>query len=82
LLQTPIGPWPKDERLNEIGRFSQMVLDQDAEGYILFIANTLGWTREEILVYLAMLRREIRSAKHHAYYLQRVVWARKPENDS
>lgn len=74
----PLGAWPKDEKMNEMGRFAQLVLEQDPEGYILFMANTLGWSREEVLVYIASLRREVRSRRQHGYYKQKVVWARKP----
>ena len=76
--QTPMGGWPKDAEEKEIGRFQQLVIDQDAEGTLLFIANTIGWTREQILVYIAHFRREIRSGQKHGYYRQKVVWGRKP----
>lgn len=62
-----------------MGRYAQLVLEQDASGYILFIANTLGWTMEEVMTYSATLRREIRSRKYHGYYKQKIVWGRKPE---
>lgn len=58
---------------------AQMVLESDTEGYILFVANTLGWSREEVQVYIAHLRREIRSNKYCPYSRQKVVWGRKPE---
>ena len=38
-----------------------------------------GWTTEEIQVYIATLRREVRSGNYHPYYRQKVVWGRKPE---
>ncbi|KAL7943646.1 S-adenosyl-L-methionine-dependent methyltransferase [Trichoderma barbatum] len=79
-FKMPIGGWAKDPKLKELGQFAQMVLERDAEGYIVFMANTLGWTREEILVYIGMLRRDVRSKNFHAYYNQKVVWARKPLN--
>ena len=78
-LQQPIGRWPKDKRMKEIGAFTQLTLEQDAEGYLIFIANTQGWSREEIMVYLAKFRREVQSGAHHAYYRQKVVWGKKPE---
>lgn len=58
---------------------SQIILDEDGEGFILFLANTLGWSREEIQVYLARLRAEVRSNKYCPYYKQKVIWGRKPE---
>lgn len=58
------------------------MLEQDPEGLLTFMANAVGWSREEITVYLAHLRREIRSISSrglHPYYHQKIVWGRKPE---
>lgn len=74
-----MGPWPKDPHLKELGTLSQVALESDIEGYILFMASTVGWTREEIQVYISHFRREIRSGKFYPYFPQRVVWGRKPE---
>ncbi|KAK3356515.1 S-adenosyl-L-methionine-dependent methyltransferase [Lasiosphaeria hispida] len=79
-IKMPIGSWPKDKEIKEQGLFSRAVLEQDPEGYILFITNTLGWSREQILVYVAQIRKEVRSGKYHPYYKQLVVWGRKPES--
>ncbi|KAH8679298.1 S-adenosyl-L-methionine-dependent methyltransferase [Ilyonectria robusta] len=79
-LKAPIGGWAKDDRLREIGLFAQAALEQDYEGYVLYMANmVLGWSKEEVSLYCAQLRREIRSGKFHPYYRQRVVYGRKPE---
>ncbi|KAK0615105.1 S-adenosyl-L-methionine-dependent methyltransferase [Bombardia bombarda] len=78
-VKMPIGSWPADRKNKEMGQFSQVVLEQDPEGYILFMTTTLGWTRPEIMVYIAALRKEVRSGKYHPYYKQRIVWGRKPE---
>lgn len=56
----------------------QLALEQDAEGSVLFMATMLGWTKEEITVFLAHFRREIRSKEIHSFFWQRVVWGRKP----
>lgn len=78
--KVPIGGWAADKKLREIGRFSQLSLDSDLEGYVLYMANLLlGWGRDEVTVYCAQFRREMRSGKYHPYYNQRVVWARKPD---
>jgi len=65
--------------MKELGQLTQMVMEADTEGYVLFIANTLGWSRDEIQVYLAHFRREARQGKLHPYYRQKVIWGRKPE---
>lgn len=78
LGQTPIGAWPKDPKQKEIGAFSQLVLEADIEGYVLYPATALGWKAEEVSVYAAHVRRQIRSPNSHGYYRQKVVWGRKP----
>lgn len=79
--QCPVGGWPQDKRRKEIGQWAQMALFQDVEGYVLFIASVVqGWTKEEVAVFIAHLRREIRSGKHHAYFKIKAVWGRKPES--
>ncbi|KAM0346688.1 hypothetical protein ACHAPU_005401 [Fusarium lateritium] len=78
-FKVPIGGWPKDVKMKEIGRYAQATLEQDIEGYVLFMANTVeGWTKEEVEVYISLLRRELRAGKMHPYYHQKVVWAQKP----
>jgi len=78
ILQAPIGSWPKDLKMKEIGAYAKATLEQDIEGYVLFMANVMGWKKDEISVYIAHLRRELRSSKFHPLYRQRVVWGRKP----
>ena len=56
-----------------------MALLSDVEGFILFFTNVLGWSRDQVQVYIAHLRRELRSLKHHVYYKQKIVCGRKPE---
>jgi len=79
LQQVPSGGWPADPKLKEIGIYAQHAIDSDVEGFILFMTNVLGWSREEVTVYIAKLRRELRSLKHHVCYWQKVVWGKKPE---
>lgn len=76
--QCPVGTWPKDPAQREVGAYMQLAFEQDAEGTVMFMATTLGWTREEVAVFLAHFRREIRTKKVHGYFRQRVVWGQKP----
>ncbi|KAI1122007.1 S-adenosyl-L-methionine-dependent methyltransferase [Nemania abortiva] len=78
-MKTTIGSWAAERKHKEIGQYARLALEQDIEGFIMYMWTTvLGWTREEIAVYAAHLRRELRSPNHHAYYPQRVVVGRKP----
>ncbi|KAH9989104.1 S-adenosyl-L-methionine-dependent methyltransferase [Xylariaceae sp. FL0662B] len=77
--RTPLGPWPADEKMREVGQYNQLALEQDIEGFVVYLwTTTMGWSKEEIQVYAAHLRRELRSKKYHPYYPQRVLIGRKP----
>ncbi|KAJ3542215.1 hypothetical protein NM208_g4210 [Fusarium decemcellulare] len=78
-FKTPIGPWPKDPKQNEIARYQQMAVEQDTEGTMMYVAALNGWSKEEVTVYISQLRKELRSKDIHGYYRQKIVWARKPE---
>lgn len=78
-MQRPLGTWPKDPLYKELGTMTQITMEADAEGYLMYMASSLGWSRDEIQVYLTHYRREMRSNKYCPYYRQKVVWGRKPE---
>ncbi|KAF5009232.1 hypothetical protein FDECE_4525 [Fusarium decemcellulare] len=78
-IKIPLGDWPKDHNMKEMGRFSRAALEQDTEGYVLYMATMEGWTREEVTVYAARLRREMRNRKIHGYFRMKVVWGKKPD---
>ncbi|KAM0298662.1 hypothetical protein ACHAPM_008084 [Fusarium culmorum] len=78
--KAPIGGWAKDDRRREVGQFGQAAIEQDYEGYVMYMANVaLGWSKEDVVLYCAQLRKEVRSGKFHPFYRQRVVYGRKPE---
>lgn len=78
-FKMPIGDWPRDPDMKEIGLFSRAVLEGDPEGYVLFMTYSLGWSRDEILAYIQAVRKQVRGRKSRPFYRQRVVWGRKPE---
>lgn len=40
--QTSVGRWPKDPALREIGEMTQLTMETDLEGYVLYPATALG----------------------------------------
>lgn len=44
----------------------------------MYAATMLGWSPEEVSVYSAHVRREMRDPTIHGYYRQKVVYGRKP----
>ncbi|CAG7557400.1 unnamed protein product [Fusarium equiseti] len=78
-FRNPIGDWPENPVEKQMGIYTKHGLETDSEGFVLFMEHTLGWSRDEILAYVAQFRREIRTGKHHGYFAQKVVWGQKPE---
>ncbi|KAF4968109.1 hypothetical protein FSARC_4470 [Fusarium sarcochroum] len=76
----PIGGWAKDRKLKEIGRYVLAALEADFEGYVLYMASQLlEWSMNEVEVYCAQLRRELRSGTNHPFFRYRVVYGQKPD---
>ncbi|KAH8168903.1 methyltransferase domain-containing protein [Sarocladium implicatum] len=77
-MKVPIGAWPRDSKQKEMGKFSQATLEQDVEGYVSYVASMQGWTQEQVGVYAASLRREVRDTDIHGYFYLSLIWGRKP----
>ncbi|KAJ5637128.1 hypothetical protein N7490_007007 [Penicillium lividum] len=78
----PIGPWPRDKQLKEAGSVNFHHWIEGMEGYCMWLLTRYGhpapWSMEEVLVYLAELRKEIINPRNHCYHRARRIWARKP----
>ncbi|ETN45780.1 uncharacterized protein HMPREF1541_09613 [Cyphellophora europaea CBS 101466] len=79
LLPIPIGPWPKDKALKEIGTFDIVQFLENMEGLSMRIFTTLAnYTPEEVLALCAKLREELRNPRLQAMHDLHVVYAQKP----
>ena len=65
--------------MKQMGLFATEAVLTDTEGYVLYMATLLGWSREEVMVYAAKLRNEIQDTSIHPYFHVKVVWGKKPE---
>ncbi|KKY18340.1 putative phosphoethanolamine n [Phaeomoniella chlamydospora] len=76
----PIGVWPKDKKLKEMGRaFRASFLDGALDSFSLALFTRFAdWTPEEVQVLLAHVREEIRSNKMHVYTHCSYATAQKP----
>ncbi|RMJ07835.1 hypothetical protein BHE90_015994 [Fusarium euwallaceae] len=82
-FKAPVGGWTLDKKLAEIGRFTQLTLENDMEGYTLFLwTSILGWPQDEYQVFLAKMRRIMRNTKSiHIYCKYKYVYGQKPETE-
>ncbi|KHN94348.1 uncharacterized protein MAM_07777 [Metarhizium album ARSEF 1941] len=65
----PLGTWPKNPALKEIGRwFRVQFLDMALEAYSLALFTRLGgWSNDEAQVLFAMVRNELKTSRIHLY---------------
>ncbi|KAJ6060259.1 hypothetical protein N7499_012293 [Penicillium canescens] len=81
----PLGPWPKDKLLKEVGHLQDAHWNAALEGWAMWLLTHFGepepWTKEEVQVFLAKVRIELKDPYIHAYNPAHRVWARKPTLD-
>ncbi|KAJ0311044.1 hypothetical protein COL516b_001746 [Colletotrichum fioriniae] len=78
-FKVPIGPWAKDEYYADVGMLNLVQLLEGLEGFTLKIfCGFLGQTREEVMVLLARVRKELKEGACHAIFDHHVVYAQKP----
>ncbi|GKT53614.1 methyltransferase domain-containing protein [Colletotrichum tofieldiae] len=78
----PIGPWAKDQHYKDLGMLNLIQMLDGLEGFSLkLFCGVLGWTREEVLVLLANVRREMKTNAYHAHLNFHVVYGQKVEEE-
>lgn len=78
----PIGTWPKDKKLKEIGRFfKHQFINMAVDSYSLALFTRIGgWSEAETQVLLAGVRNEFKGNKMHLYTHCSYAIAEKPQN--
>jgi hypothetical protein len=71
LYKIPLGPWARDKVLKEVGQLQYLHWTVALEGWAMWLLTKAGapepWTPEEVQVYLAAIRAELRNPYTHAY---------------
>ncbi|KAK4172390.1 Phosphoethanolamine N-methyltransferase 1 [Triangularia setosa] len=76
----PINPWPKDPKYKEIGLWTEENFCGGIFGLsVALFTRALGWTSEELEVFLVEVRKDLRDRGVHAYWPIYAVYGRKPE---
>ncbi|KAI5845283.1 S-adenosyl-L-methionine-dependent methyltransferase [Morchella snyderi] len=79
--KVPVGPWPLDKHLKEIGKYNLLNMLEAAEGFTMAIyTRVLGWDPVEVHALLGQVRAEYLNRKVHGYYRLFVVYGQKPED--
>lgn len=65
----PINRWPKEKRFKELGEWSKSNTTDLVEGLTMALfTRVLGWTAEEVQVFLVDVRKDLNNPKIHAYW--------------
>ncbi|RMJ24968.1 Methyltransferase [Aspergillus sp. HF37] len=68
VYKIPMNPWAKNAKMKELGRFQQVNMLDAIESYSLALfTRVLGWSPEEVQVFLAGVRRELVDRSLHIY---------------
>ena len=68
-FKIPIGSWPADPKLRETGTFQLVAMLDGLSGLSLAVfTRILGWSPEELEVFLAGVRTEWKSKRVHTYW--------------
>ncbi|KNG87492.1 UMTA methyltransferase family protein [Aspergillus nomiae NRRL 13137] len=79
LLKIPLGTWPKDARMKELGKFGFVGELQAIEAYTpALFTRVLGWSEEEMQVLMDKVKKELFDRSLHLYLPVHVVYGRKP----
>lgn len=67
----PIGPWPREQKYKEAGTVNFQHWMCGLEGWCMWLLTRYGsprpWTKEEVLVYVAKMRAELKKPRYHIY---------------
>ncbi|KAK0750830.1 S-adenosyl-L-methionine-dependent methyltransferase [Schizothecium vesticola] len=77
--KVPVGEWPRDKRLKEIGYCNQLQLLSGLDGFGTYVlTNVLGWELAEAEALLARVKGALRNKSHHGYCVWGTAWVQKP----
>ncbi|RGP69176.1 methyltransferase domain-containing [Fusarium sporotrichioides] len=79
IYKWPTNPWPRDLKFKEMGTWNYENLGNGASGLSLALfTRALGWTAEQVEVFLVDVRRDMKNRAIHGWWPIYVVYGRKP----
>ncbi|KAL7624172.1 hypothetical protein AAE478_005729 [Parahypoxylon ruwenzoriense] len=79
ILKAPLGTWPNDPHQAKVGLYNRNMIYDGLHGFsIRPFTHGLGWTPEEVEVYLVDVRKAILSSTAHIYLPFHSVYGQKP----
>ncbi|KAF4958164.1 hypothetical protein FSARC_11081 [Fusarium sarcochroum] len=79
VFKLPIGAWPRDPRLKELGKYQVIQELKLVDSYTpKLFEHALGWSPQDIQVLMAQVKQEMKDPAVHLYLPVYVTWGRKP----
>ncbi|ROT36375.1 S-adenosyl-L-methionine-dependent methyltransferase [Sodiomyces alkalinus F11] len=79
IYKWPTNRWPKDAKYKELGMWANENMGGGLQAITLALfTRVLGWLPEEVEVFTAEVRRDMRNPRYHAYWPIIVTYAQKP----
>ncbi|KAK1775505.1 S-adenosyl-L-methionine-dependent methyltransferase [Copromyces sp. CBS 386.78] len=77
--KVPFSPWSDDKKMHELGMYFYAAMNSDLRGSLQYMFGTImGWTDEEINIYIQHVRKEMKNKDIHGYFIYRMVYGQKP----
>ncbi len=78
-IKWPINTWARDKKHKEVGLWALENFSWGCESMSLALfTRALGWSADEVRVFMAQVRTDLRNRKYHAYWNFWVIYGRKP----
>lgn len=69
ILKLPVGLWPKNKRLKNIGLFEMVNMDEGLGSLsMMLFTRALKWTPQEVELFLTDVRKDVKDSRIHSYY--------------
>ncbi|KAH7310177.1 S-adenosyl-L-methionine-dependent methyltransferase [Rhexocercosporidium sp. MPI-PUGE-AT-0058] len=69
IIPLPVGIWPKDKKMKEIGAFMTLQYTEGVEAFTLApFTGILGWTKEEVEVFNVGVRKDAKDRSIHTLH--------------
>lgn len=75
----PIGPWPREQKLKEIGSLYRSILVSDPDGMDRVLIDEMEWKKEEVDKFLDEVRKSLMDTSIHTYHKFVTVYGQKPQ---
>ncbi|GKT41319.1 secondary metabolism regulator LAE1 [Colletotrichum spaethianum] len=80
IKKVPVGEWPKRQELRKIGAYCKAVLYDGLHAITVGpLTRGLGWTAEEVEIFLIGVRKDLLNTSIHSYVLYHSVAGQKPQ---